>query len=235
MGKIDIKGDIVSNDVGEFYDFWGMTSTYPQKIQQAIENDEDDDIVVDVASNGGDVFAASEIYTMLRSSGKNITVNIQGLAASAASVISMAGNTVKISPTAQIMIHKASVVGEGNADDFEHQSSVLNSIDESIATAYQLKTGMNQTDILHLMAQETWLNAKDAIDKGFADEIMFVNEDGDDDSEEVLDVMNSIHALPSKQAINKFKNMLMKEKVKNSGQTAVSLKEQKLAILKNEI
>lgn len=68
MGKIDIKGDIVSNDVGEFYEWFGMSSTYPKKIQQAILNDEDNEIVLDVASNGGDVFAASEIYTMLRDS-----------------------------------------------------------------------------------------------------------------------------------------------------------------------
>ena len=79
--------DIVSNDVGEFYEWFGMSSTYPKKIQQAILNDEDNEIVLDIASNGGDVFAASEIYTMLRDSQKNIVVNIQGLAASAASVI----------------------------------------------------------------------------------------------------------------------------------------------------
>ena len=120
MGKIDIKGDIVSNDVGEFYEWFGMSSTYPNKIQQAIANDEDDEIVLDVASNGGDVFAASEIYTMLKDSSKNIVVNIQGLAASAASVIAMAGNTVRMSPTSQLMIHKASVSTVGNSDDLEH-------------------------------------------------------------------------------------------------------------------
>lgn len=229
IGKIEVKGDIVSNDTGEFYDFFGMTSTYPKKVQKAIENDEDDDIIVDVASNGGDVFAASEIYTMLKASGKKITVNIQGLAASAASVISMAGDNVRISPTAMIMIHKASVVGEGNADDFEHQSDVLNSIDESIASAYELKTGMSQSEILQLMAKETWLNAKDAIEKGFADEIMFSNDE--DDTEEPLDFVASINSLPSKKAIDKFKNLMAKEKIKNNKEKS-SLVEQKLKILK---
>lgn len=229
MTKIDIKGDIVDNDTGEFFDYFGMSSVYPKKVQQAIENDEDEEIILDVASNGGDVFSASEIYTMLKSSGKNIVVNIQGLAASAASVISMAGNTVNISPTAQLMIHKASVIGAGNADDFEHEAKVLNGIDESIASAYELKTGMKQEDLLQMMASETWLNAKEAVDKGFADSIMFSN----DEDEEIV-VTNSINHIPSKQAINKFKNLIAKEQLKNEkdSQPKISLRDQKLAILR---
>ena len=229
MTKIDIKGDIVDNDTGEFFDYFGMSSVYPKKVQQAIENDEDEEIILDVASNGGDVFSASEIYTMLKSSGKNIVVNIQGLAASAASVISMAGNTVNISPTAQLMIHKASVIGAGNADDFEHEANVLNGIDESIASAYELKTGMKQEDLLQMMASETWLNAKEAVDKGFADNIMFSN----DDNEEIV-ITNSINHIPSRQAINKFKNLIAKEQLKNEkdSQPKISLREQKLAILR---
>lgn len=216
MGKIDIKGYIVSNDDREFYDFYGMTSTFPKMVQDAIANDEDEEITLNIASNGGDVFAASEIYTMLRDSGKRIVVNIQGLAASAASVISMAGDTVRISPTAHIMIHKASSGFVGNSDDMEHQSVVLNSIDESIALAYEMKTGLKQSELLDLMAKETWLNAKTAVDKGFADEIMFF--------EEQIMVTNAVHQMPSKSAINKFKNMIAKPKTN-------SLREQKLKIL----
>ena len=216
MGKIDIKGYIVSNDDREFYDFYGMTCTYPKMVQDAITNDEDEEITLNIASNGGDVFAASEIYTMLRDSGKRIVVNIQGLAASAASVISMAGNTVRISPTAHIMIHKASSGFVGNSDDMEHQSVVLNSIDESIALAYEMKTGLKQSELLELMAKETWLNAKTSVDKGFADEIMFF--------EEQIMVTNAVHQMPSKSAINKFKNMITKPKTN-------SLREQKLKIL----
>ena len=229
MTKIDIKGDIVDNDTGEFFDYFGMSSVYPRKVQRAIENDEDEEIILDIASNGGDVFSASEIYTMLKSSGKNIVVNIQGLAASAASVISMAGNTVNISPTAQLMIHKASVIGAGNADDFEHEAKVLNGIDESIASAYELKTGMKQEDLLQMMANETWLNAKEAVDKGFADNIMFSN----DDNKEIV-ITNSINHIPSRQAINKFKNLIAKEQLKNEkdSQPKISLREQKLAILR---
>lgn len=218
MGKIDIKGDIVSDDAGSFYEWFGMSSTYPKLVQQAIDNDQDEEITLNIASNGGDVFAASEIYTMLKASGKRIVVNVQGLAASAASVISMAGDTVRISPTAHIMIHKASTGIVGNSDDLEHQSTVLNSIDESIALAYEMKTGLKQPELLDLMAKETWLNAKTAVDKGFADEIMFFN-----DEEEIM-VTNAVHQLPSKSAIAKFKNMIATPKTN-------TLREQKLAIL----
>ena len=226
MGIIDIKGDVVSNDVGEFYEWFGMSSTYPSKIQQAIANDEDDGITLNIASNGGDVFAASEIYTMLKDSEKVVTVNIQGLAASAASVIAMAGDTVRMSPTSQMMIHKALVSTVGNSDDLEHESGVLNSIDESIAAAYELKTGLSQTDILQMMSNETWMNAKVAVDKGFADEIMF-NESDDEPT-----FGNAVHQLPSKAAINKFKNLIAKEKMnKQPSQPKNSLRDKKLAIL----
>jgi conserved hypothetical protein len=125
-----------------------------------------------------------------------------------------------MSPTSQMMIHKASVdPGHSNADDLEHQSAVLNSIDESIALAYEMKTGLKQPELLDLMAKETWLNAKTAVDKGFADEIMFF----DNDEEEIM-VTNAIHQLPSKSAIAKFKNMIATPKTN-------TLREQKLAIL----
>ncbi|QBX25323.1 ATP-dependent protease ClpP, protease subunit [Streptococcus henryi] len=223
MGKIDIKGDVVDNIYGEFYDYWGIDSVYPKKIQQAIENDEDEEITLDVASNGGDVFSASEIYTMLKASGKKITVNIQGLAASAASVISMAGDVIRMSPTAQMMIHKASNGTYGNSDDMRKNADMLDNVDMSIVNAYALKTGRKDTDVLQLMQDETWMTAQKAVDLGFADEIMFV------DSNKPL-VTNSLHNLPSKDALNKFLNMVAKEKQPVPKPTA-SLRDKKLAIL----
>lgn len=232
MGKIDIKGDVVDDMTAEWYSYWGIDSVSPKAVQLAIENDEDDKITLDIASNGGDVFAASEIYTLLRASGKQITANVQGLAASAASVIAMAGDTVRISPTAQIMIHKASNGNIGNADSMRKNADTLDSIDSSIVNAYVLKTGMKDTDVLKLMQDETWMNAQTAVDKGFADEIMFVNED-----DPVF--TNSLHTMPSKEKLNQFFNMRLKEKQaaidklenKPNSQPSNSLREQKLAIL----
>ena len=179
MRKIPIKGAIVDDNTAMFYDYFGMTCTSPKKVSTILDEEVaegDDDIVVDIASNGGDVFVASEIYSMLKNNKSNVKVNVTGLAASAASVIAMAGDTVSIAPTAQIMIHKAWTRVDGNADDLGHEAGVLSGIDKSIASAYELKTGMKQSDLLQMMSNETWLTAQDAVDKGFADSIMFEND-----------------------------------------------------------
>ena len=188
-----IKGDVVDDETATFYSFFDIPAISPGQVSSILNDDgaEDSDVQVDIA---GDVFAASEIYTLLKKYAGTITVNIQGLAASAASVIAMAGDQVNISPTAQIMIHKAWSNVSGNSDDLEHQADVLSGIDESIASAYEAKTGMKQADLLNLMSQETWLTAKEAVDKGFADNIMFVNKNKPQ-------VVNSISHIPPKLSL----------------------------------
>jgi len=229
---IDIKGTVVDDETAAFYSFFGIPSVSPSAVAQILnDGDDDDDVEVNVASNGGDVFSASEIYTMLRQSKANVTVNIQGLAASAASVIAMAGNKVNISPTAQLMIHQAASYGGGNKDDLAHEIDVLDGIDKSIASAYESKTGMAQGDLLNMMAKETWIGAQEAVDKGFADEIMFVDE-------KQAAFSNATANIVPKSAVNKLLNLLNKSekteklenKVKNSQPTS-DLKQSKLAIL----
>lgn len=227
---IDIKGTVVDDETAAFYSFFGIPSASPSAVAKIL-NDDDDDVEVNVASNGGDVFSASEIYTMLRQSKANVTVNIQGLAASAASVIAMAGNKVNISPTAQLMIHQAASYGGGNKDDLAHEIDVLDGIDKSIASAYESKTGMPQGDLLNMMAQETWIGAQEAVDKGFADEIMFVDE-------KQAAFSNVTASIVPKSAVNKLLNLLNKsektEKLENNtkeSQPTSDLKQSKLAIL----
>lgn len=229
---IDIKGTVVDDETAAFYSFFGIPSASPSAVAQILnDGDDDDDVEVNIASNGGDVFSASEIYTMLRQSKADVTVNIQGLAASAASVIAMAGNKVNISPTAQLMIHQAASYGGGNKDDLAHEIDVLDGIDKSIASAYESKTGMSQGDLLNMMAQETWIGAQEAVDKGFADEIMFVNE-------KQAAFSNATANVVPKSAVNKLLNLLNKSEktakleneVKNSQPTS-DLKQSKLAIL----
>ncbi len=229
---IDIKGTVVDDETAAFYSFFGIPSASPSAVAQILnDGDDDDDVEVNVASNGGDVFSASEIYTMLRQSKANVTVNVQGLAASAASVIAMAGNKVNISPTAQLMIHQASSYGGGNKDDLAHEINVLDGIDKSIASAYESKTGMPQGDLLNMMAQETWIGAQEAVDKGFADEIMFVDE-------KQAAFSNTTANIVPKSAVNKLLNLLNKsektEKLENkakNSQPTCDLKQSKLAIL----
>lgn len=119
------------------------------------------------------VFAAAEIYTMIRDYPHNVTVRIASIAASAASVIAMAGNTVQMSPTALLMIHDPSTIAFGNAKDMEKAIATLNEVKESIINAYAAKTGLSRNRISKLMSDETWINAKKAVELGFADEILF--------------------------------------------------------------
>ena len=151
--------------------FWGDEIT-PQDFRDELYA-EDGDLTLWINSPGGNVFAAAEIYTMIRDYPRNVTVRIASIAASAASVIAMAGNTVQMSPTALLMIHDPSTIAFGNAKDMEKAISTLNEVKESIINAYAAKTGLSRNRISKLMSDETWINAKKAVELGFADEILF--------------------------------------------------------------
>ena len=153
--------------------FWGDEIT-PQMFRDELYAEEGD-ITLWVNSPGGNVFAAAEIYTMLRDYPGNVTVRIASIAASAASVVAMAGNVVQMSPTALIMIHDPATIAMGNAKDMEKAITTLNEVKESIINAYAFKTGLTRNRISKLMSDETWLNAKKAVELGFADEILFEN------------------------------------------------------------
>lgn len=135
--------------------------------------DGEGDITVWLNSPGGDVFAAAQIYNMLRDYKGNVIIKIDGLAASAASVIAMAGNAVLVSPVAMMMIHNPATLVVGNAKDMERAIAMLNEVKESILNAYEGKTGLSRAKLSHMMDDETWFNAKKAVELGFADEILF--------------------------------------------------------------
>ena len=137
------------------------------------------DIAVWINSPGGDVFAAAQIYNMLMDYPHNVTVKIDGLAASAASVIAMAGTEVQMSPVAMMMIHNPMTVAIGDSAEMQKAIAMLDEVKESIMNAYEIKTGLTRTKISHLMDAESWFNAKKAVELGFADKILF-----SDDAEE---------------------------------------------------
>lgn len=170
--KINVKGNIVRNDSKWIYDWLGIEATSPGDITSMLNQANGEDIEVDINSGGGDIFAGSEIYTALRSYSGNVNINIVGLAASAASVIAMAGKS-KISPTGLFMIHNVSSYASGDHNALEHQASTLKVADQSIANAYKFKTGMSDNDLLSLMDKETWLNAEQAVSMKFVDGVMF--------------------------------------------------------------
>ena len=130
------------------------------------------DIVLYVNSPGGDCVAASQIYTMLMEYKGRVTVKIDGIAASAASVIAMAGTEVLMAPTALLMVHNPLTVASGDTEEMQKAIAMLDEVKESIITAYELKTGMSRAKLAHLMDAETWMNAQKAIELGFADGIL---------------------------------------------------------------
>ena len=133
------------------------------------------DVVLWINSPGGDCFAAAQIYNMLMDYPGKVAVKIDGLAASAASVIAMAGLTVEISPVGMMMIHNPMTVSIGDVQEMERAIGLLVEIKESIINAYEIKTGMSRAKISRLMDAETWMNAKKAVELGFADSVLYEN------------------------------------------------------------
>ena len=145
-------------------------------------------ITVWINSPGGDVFAAAQIYNMLMEYKGDVTVKVDALAASAASVIAMAGTTVLMSPPSLMMIHNPITVAIGDSKEMQKAGEMLNEVKESIMNAYEIKTGMDRKKISHLMDAESWFNAKKAVELGFADGILHGKEDTEEgDGEEELE------------------------------------------------
>lgn len=202
--KIQIKGTIVPNDFADMYEWFGFEYTAPKTVADALNSVEaDEDIDVDINSGGGEIYAGSEIYTLLKNHNGKVTVNIYGLSASSASIVAMAGDVVRMSPTSQMMIHNVSTSADGDYRDMDKTSDTLKKANDALANAYVLKTGINKDELLSMMNEETWLNSDVAVEKGFADEIMFVNE-----NEPILS--NGINSVMSKEALNKFMNMKLR-------------------------
>lgn len=131
------------------------------------------DIAVWLNSPGGDVFAASQIYTMLKEYEGKVTVKIDGIAASAASVIAMAGDEIVMSPVAMMMIHNPATVVFGEAADLVSGIKMLSEVKESIINAYEQRTGLPRGKISNMMDAETWFSAQKAVELGFADKILY--------------------------------------------------------------
>ena len=150
--------------------WWGDEVTPAQFRQELFAGD--GDITLWINSPGGDCVAASQIYTMLMDYPGHVTVKIDGLAASAASVIAMAGTKVLMAPTALMMVHNPWSVAIGDSDEMKKAIDMLGEVKESILNAYEIRTGLSRVKLSHLMDGETWMNANKAIELGFADAIL---------------------------------------------------------------
>ena len=150
---------------------WFDDDITPQLFREEL-NAGSGDITVWINSPGGDCVAAAQIYNMLMDYRGSVTVKIDGIAASAASVIAMAGTRVLVSPVSMLMIHNPATMAMGDAAEMQKAIAMLDEVKESIINAYEIKTGMSRAKLSHLMDAETWMDAHTAVDLGFADEIM---------------------------------------------------------------
>lgn len=166
---------------------WYGDEVTPKMFKEELQDGEGD-ITVWINSPGGDVFAAAQIYNMLMDYKGNVTVKIDGLAASAASVIAMAGTEVQMSPVAMMMIHNPATIAIGDSSEMKKAIDMLDEVKESIMNAYEIKTGLSRSRISHLMDAESWFNAKKAVELGFADKLLFFKEETEAEEEKELEM-----------------------------------------------
>lgn len=229
MAKIDIRGAIVPDGEQWIYDWYGIPAVSPKRIMQQIERataNHDKELIVNINSGGGSVYAASEIYAHIKKFPGDSVSEVTGVCASAASVIMTATKRSVIAPGGAVMIHNASVVAQGDYRDMEAMKQLLIQTNQSIMQMYITKTGKSEEDLKQMMDAETWMNAQQAVEHGFVDEIMFANETPITASN--TDV-NANGLLPQ-EVIDKMRNLLASDPnilVKNSASTGIPKEEEK--------
>lgn len=169
--KISIRGPIVSSNQHRFYQFYGMEATSPRSVADTLAKGNGERAEVEINSGGGEVFAASEIYTALRSYAGGVHIRIVGLAASAASIIAMAGES-EMTPTGMMMIHNVQTETSGDYRQMEHTAGTLRDANHAIISAYVAKTGRPEAEIAAMMDAETWITAERAVELGLVDRVM---------------------------------------------------------------
>lgn len=228
MVKIAVKGTIINDDDAPIYrDWFGMNVVSPKDILGQLPSD-NSPVIVEIASNGGEVDPATEMYTALKNYSGQITAQITANAYSAGTIVAMGADKVQMSPGAKMMIHNASSGVEGNYHDMDAASNMLQTTNKAIANMYAAKTGKNVDEFLGLMDKETWLSAQDAIELGLADEIT--------DFEPVTNLARA--PMINHKAIQKFKDLISENKKLKERDSQPSKHEQlvqaKLAILRKD-
>lgn len=170
MAILRLNGDVVDNEWGEIYDYYGIDCITPKKTAVALAELADGDTLhIKLNSCGGHVMAGQEIYALLRDR-DDVDIEVESLAASAASVIAMAA-PCKMLPTALLMVHRAWMSSGGNKNDLERDARALSAVDEALSAAYCEKSGMSKEDAIALMDAETWLTAERALELKLIDGI----------------------------------------------------------------
>lgn len=201
--KVEVKGYIVPDEDKIIYDWFEIGATSPRVIRDAIFQANGEPLDVEISTcYGGDIFAGSEMYSALRSYEGGVRIHVTGLAASAASVIAMAGPS-DMSPTAMLMVHRVSSIAQGNYHAMDTESASLQQADKAIAAAYVAKSGMTEKDALKMMDAETWITAQQAVDLKLIDKV----------ADAAVPKLVAAYGLPLPQAvIDKTRAMLAEQK-----------------------
>ena len=215
--KINVKGAIVSNDDKPIYDLFNMESTSPNVISDAIEKANGEDLEVVINSGGGCLMSGADMYSTLKDYEGNVTVKISGVAGSAASIVAMAANKIKMSPVASLFIHNVQLQNAGDHNSMQYAADTLKVLNKTVANAYREKTGMSQDELLELMNNDTWMDCETAKEKGFIDEVMFQEEKA----------IASVEGMIPQKVINGVRNTLMEQKLKNEDEDSSDKEESK--------
>ncbi|UZQ49921.1 head maturation protease, ClpP-related [Clostridium kluyveri] len=229
--ELRIDGDIAMDD-----DFWsmlfGIENVTPKDFMTELSKYKGKDINVWINSYGGDVYAASRIYTALKEHKGKVKVKIDGVAISAASVIAMSGDEILMSPTSIMMLHNPWGNFQGESKDLRHGAEVLDEVKETIINAYQLKTGKSRTKISQMMDQETWMSAKKTVTEGFADGILYSESEGESTQNSFMFsrfvIQNSVND-STRKFIEKY-NKKFKELKRDGEANKIKLLKAKLAL-----
>ncbi len=229
-GGLEMRTLFLNGEISD--ETWYGDEVTPKLFKDEL-NSGDGPISVWINSPGGDVFAAAQIYNMLMDYPYDVTVKIDGLAASAASVIAMAGTTIEMSPVAMMMIHNPATVAIGDSEEMKKAIKMLDEVKESIMNAYEIKSGLSRDKISKLMDAESWFNAKKAVELGFADKILFADGLDENDASDVkIDDEMTSPVMFSRQAVtNSMLSKLIPSKKELEARTPVDQLEKRLSLL----
>lgn len=211
MKTINVKGAIVPNDYKWIYDFLDMEAVCPADVQKVIDEANNDDVTIVINSGGGNIGAGNEIAYIIQQYTGNTTADIVGYCCSAATLASCAADRARMLPTALYMIHNVSGGSNGDYRELAHSSQVLKTATEAISKAYQIKTGKSESELLDLMNKETWLNSNQALEMGFVDEII-----GIDNNANSMTLNNAFGTVLPESTIEKIRNMCINRPQKQS-------------------
>lgn len=223
MTKIELNGQIVTDNVGELYSWFGLTMAYPKAIKRALMNADGDDITLEINSQGGYVTAGYEIYNALKEYKGNITANVV-FAASAATIVACAADKTYISEAGLFMIHNCSSSAEGDYREFENQADALKQFNEGILNVYESKTGKTRDELQKLMDDSTYMGPSRAIELGFVDGYIDRGNKEPDDSitdtqrmeQFVASVANTSNLVSDDDAIKVLSTLKMQQAIDNN-------------------